>query len=140
MKWTDIVFDGPPGHEAGRFVEVEDESRASVGVGEWIHRDDGYWALRLPVSAAELAALPEPPWLDAPDGPGEWEGKARGQGPDEAPYWIRVMDWDSAPTVRQVRGTGVVLWSLNGWTAKHRGHTYRRRTPVIVPQEAPDAE
>ena len=48
MKTIDILFDGPPGPEAGRFVEVEDETGNSIGVGEWIARNDGYWALRLP--------------------------------------------------------------------------------------------
>lgn len=48
MKTIDIVFDGPPGPTAGRFVEVEDEFGASIGVGEWIERDDGFWALRIP--------------------------------------------------------------------------------------------
>jgi hypothetical protein len=43
----DIVFDGPPGPEAGRFVEVENEHRASISFGEWIERDDGYWVLRI---------------------------------------------------------------------------------------------
>jgi hypothetical protein len=43
----DIVFDGPPSHDMPRFVEVEDSRRRSVDVGEWIHRDDGYWVLRL---------------------------------------------------------------------------------------------
>lgn len=47
---VDVVFDGPPGPEAGRFVEVEDMSGASVRVGEWVERPDGYWALRLSVT------------------------------------------------------------------------------------------
>lgn len=42
----DIVFDGPPGPEAGRFVEVENEKGHSISLGEWVHRPDGYWALR----------------------------------------------------------------------------------------------
>lgn len=47
----DIVFDGPPGPEGGRFVEVEQEG-VSVCLGVWIHRPDGYWALRFrPVTA-----------------------------------------------------------------------------------------
>ncbi len=45
----DVVFDGPPSHEPGRFVEVENMDGASVRVGEWIDRGDGYWALRLRV-------------------------------------------------------------------------------------------
>ena len=48
MKTVDIVFDAPPGPTAGRFVEVEDENGASINLGEWIERDDGYWALRIP--------------------------------------------------------------------------------------------
>lgn len=43
----DIVFDGPPSHESGRFVEVEDEIGASVKVGTWIEEGD-YWRLRIP--------------------------------------------------------------------------------------------
>jgi len=43
----DIVFDGPPGPVSGRFVEVEDESGASINVGEWVERPDGFWVLRI---------------------------------------------------------------------------------------------
>lgn len=46
---VDIVFDGPPGPEAGRFVEVESPPGISVNFGEWVHRDDGYWVLRFKV-------------------------------------------------------------------------------------------
>lgn len=42
-----IVFDGPPGPEAGRFVEVETDDGASINIGEWVERPDGYWALRI---------------------------------------------------------------------------------------------
>lgn len=45
--FIDVVFDGPPGPVAGRFVEVEDASGSSIRVGEWIERPDGNWALRL---------------------------------------------------------------------------------------------
>lgn len=47
-NYIDIVFDGPPSHESGRFVEVEDASGKGVSIGEWIHRPDKYWALRIP--------------------------------------------------------------------------------------------
>ena len=47
MSTIDIVFDGPPSHESGRFVETEDENRASISIGDWVERDDGYWALRI---------------------------------------------------------------------------------------------
>lgn len=46
-KYVDIVFDGPPSHMSGRFVEVENDSGASINFGEWIQRAGGYWALRL---------------------------------------------------------------------------------------------
>jgi hypothetical protein len=53
-KYADIVFDGPPGHEAGRFVEVEDGAGRSINAGEWIKRDDGLWALRLTESDTHI--------------------------------------------------------------------------------------
>lgn len=43
----DVVFDGPPSAESGRFVEVEDEQGRSFNAGEWIDRGDGTWALRI---------------------------------------------------------------------------------------------
>lgn len=44
----DIVFDGAPGPEGPRFVEVENGRGASIKVGEWIERADGFWVLRIP--------------------------------------------------------------------------------------------
>lgn len=46
--YIDVVFDGPPSHESGRFVEVENSEGKGIKFGEWIHRPDGYWALRIP--------------------------------------------------------------------------------------------
>ena len=42
-----IIFDGPPSHESGRFVEVETDDGQSINIGNWIKRKDGYWALRI---------------------------------------------------------------------------------------------
>lgn len=42
----DVVFDGPPAAESGRFVEVEHDG-ASVNCGEWVERPDGTWALHI---------------------------------------------------------------------------------------------
>lgn len=53
MEYIDVVFDGPPSHESGRFVEVEDPTGRSVKVGEWINRDDGFWALRIKANAID---------------------------------------------------------------------------------------
>ncbi len=50
MKTMDIVFDGPPGPVAGRFVEVENEDGASISIGAWIERGDGFWVLRIPTT------------------------------------------------------------------------------------------
>ncbi len=46
-EFIDIVFDGPPGNEAGRFVEVEDSEGRGIRIGEWYCRDDGFWVLRI---------------------------------------------------------------------------------------------
>ena len=53
----DVVFDGPPSHEAGRFVEVEDARGCSIKVGEWVEREDGLWALRVPDHRALYAEI-----------------------------------------------------------------------------------
>jgi hypothetical protein len=42
-----IIFDGPPGPEAGRFVEVETDNGESLNAGEWEQRRDGLWSLRI---------------------------------------------------------------------------------------------
>ena len=42
-----VIFDGPPGPESGRFVEVETDDGHSINAGEWIERPDGLWALRI---------------------------------------------------------------------------------------------
>lgn len=54
-----IIFDGPPGAESGRFVEVEDGDGRGVSVGRWVELpDDGWWALELAMDVkAERARL-----------------------------------------------------------------------------------
>lgn len=42
-----LIFDGPPGHQSGRFIEAVDEQGRSIKVGEWRNRGDGTWELRL---------------------------------------------------------------------------------------------
>ncbi len=46
MTELHIVFDGPPGPESGRFVEVETKGGFSVRVGEW-HQRGKFWVLVL---------------------------------------------------------------------------------------------
>jgi len=42
-----IIFDGPPSHESGCFIEVETDDGKGINVGEWIEREDGLWSLRI---------------------------------------------------------------------------------------------
>lgn len=45
-KQIDIVFDGPPAPESGRFIEVESPPNVGIKFGEWIKRSDDFWVLR----------------------------------------------------------------------------------------------
>lgn len=45
--YIDIVFDGPPSHESGRFVEVNDNTGRSILIGQWIDHGNGLWSLRI---------------------------------------------------------------------------------------------
>jgi hypothetical protein len=51
-----IIFDGPPGPEAGRFVEVETDDGKSIKIGEWEERSDGMWVLRIDVAEQKCRA------------------------------------------------------------------------------------
>lgn len=51
-----ILFDGPPSHESGRFVEVEDVDGRSIKAGTWHERADGLWELRITQSVFEETA------------------------------------------------------------------------------------
>jgi hypothetical protein len=48
-KTVFVVFDGPPSHESGRFVETEDEHGNGISIGEWVERPNALWALKLTV-------------------------------------------------------------------------------------------
>jgi hypothetical protein len=58
QREIDVLFDGPPGPEAGRFVEVEEAATGrSISFGNWIPPSvDGYWRLRF--DAARPSARP----------------------------------------------------------------------------------
>lgn len=47
MAKINIIFDGAPGQQSGRFVEVEDENGKSINAGKWVERKDGLWALEI---------------------------------------------------------------------------------------------
>ena len=54
-----VVFDGPPGPQSGRFIEVETPDGRGVNAGEWHEREDGYWELRItrPAPKADSALV-----------------------------------------------------------------------------------
>lgn len=54
-EYIDVVFDGPPSHISGRFVEVENPSGQSICVGSWLQREDGYWVLRIQTTAPTIS-------------------------------------------------------------------------------------
>jgi len=56
-----VVFDGPPGPQSGRFIEVETPDGRGVNAGEWHEREDGYWELRItrPAPKADGALVGE---------------------------------------------------------------------------------
>ena len=49
----DVVFDGPPAHESGRFVECEVDGKG-VSAGKWVE-DGEFWRLRLEVSPSIIS-------------------------------------------------------------------------------------
>lgn len=53
QSFVDVVFDGSPSAQSGRFVECEDPAGRSYLAGEWIDRGNGLWALRISLAAAE---------------------------------------------------------------------------------------
>ena len=50
IRTIQIVFDGPPGPESGRFVEVEENGKG-INFGEWRDGKDGFWYLDIPVES-----------------------------------------------------------------------------------------
>ena len=49
-QFIDVVFDGPPGPVAGRFVECEGPDGTRLNAGKWIEEPEtGWWRLRIGV-------------------------------------------------------------------------------------------
>jgi len=59
-KAINIIFDGPPSHVSGRFVEVETDDGHGIDVGEWIEHDNGNWALRITELPPKLPSQSSP--------------------------------------------------------------------------------
>lgn len=53
IPWVDVVLDGGAGPVSGRFVETEGPYEVGVGIGEWIDRGNGLWALRIPLAGPD---------------------------------------------------------------------------------------
>lgn len=51
-----VIFDGPPSAESGRFVEVTNDDGEGINAGDWIDLGEGYWSLRIALNhdASEL--------------------------------------------------------------------------------------
>ncbi|TCM51396.1 hypothetical protein [Kribbella sp. VKM Ac-2568] len=62
VQAINIVFDGPPAHDGGRFVEVETDDGRSMRIGQWLERADGRWVLRI-----ENVQIPSPDVINRPD-------------------------------------------------------------------------
>jgi hypothetical protein len=58
LDYIDVLFDGPPSHEGGRFVEVENPKGESIDAGEWSQRRTvcGSSGSGLPISHAGSVA------------------------------------------------------------------------------------
>lgn len=46
-KPINLILDGPPGPESGRFIEIETDDGKSIRLGGWHPRPDGLWSLRI---------------------------------------------------------------------------------------------
>jgi hypothetical protein len=49
----DIIFDGPPGPDGGRLVEIDDAAGQSIAIRTSFQRADGLWVLR--ITPAQIA-------------------------------------------------------------------------------------
>lgn len=47
MSTICVIFDGPPGPESGRFVEVETEEGNGISIGQWVQYPKGLWVLKI---------------------------------------------------------------------------------------------
>jgi len=53
LEYINFVMTVLPGPD-GEFVETEDSSGRGVGIGAWVLRGDGLFALRIPVPSASI--------------------------------------------------------------------------------------
>jgi hypothetical protein len=124
--YVDIVFDGPPSHESGRFVEVEDATGASINLGEWVKKG-AYWRLR----------IPDPRVAPPPAGPPAGnEGTAMGIAPRDVrdAFDFYKVGNSYANTARWAKVPGETEGAL--WSAFEHGYE-AGRAAVHAPQAPP---
>lgn len=55
--YIDVIFDGPPSHDSGRFVEVNGSDGRSIDAGGWIKCGNGLWCLRIALNGTVTPPL-----------------------------------------------------------------------------------
>lgn len=79
-----VIFDGPPSHESGRFVECENADGKSINAGRWEQRGR-YWHLI-------INAAPADQWRRVEDGlPPNWKIKVTGPDSDGL-LWLTISN------------------------------------------------
>lgn len=134
-SYYDIVLDGPPEHLAGRFVEVETPDGASVKLGDWIERDDGYWVLRIPAHALgapseEQIEQAAREWYEQANGYGTW---ASASGKHQQVVRIRAAKALSVAGVSP-QGSGKDL-STSSEPVKNEGDSLHVALPALDPEK-----
>jgi len=51
-RYLDVLFDGFPGPDSCKFIDVVDENGHGVNAGEWLKRGNGTVALRITVDGS----------------------------------------------------------------------------------------
>ena len=147
LDTLDIVFDGPPGPEGGRFVEVENSKGQSVSVGQWLQRKDGYWALRIDVTTPERVVTGVRPEMVAPYGRSTLE---RASEIEADFYALKAQEWAVEPeqaaelvrlALEQYQGGAARVWGTTAPDPYHGGMAglvgeVRVRTPEDGGQHA----
>lgn len=121
QKYIDIVFDGPPAHESGRFIEVENPAGASIRVGEWVERVDGLWALRIPQlpTPNDRTAEAERILAEGQDAAHKAQAQARAGNPSRADNygkkahgcWMQAQAEATLALVEEQRTANLIAWT-----------------------------
>jgi predicted HAD superfamily Cof-like phosphohydrolase len=64
-----IIFDGPPGPDGPRLIEVEDLQGKSFNLGLWTQREGGQWVLHVPAASDNTDVLAFQQKFDIPMSP-----------------------------------------------------------------------